>query len=54
MLRVGTVTVDTIGCPDPWQPTIDVLRAGPVRFTIVATRLTLTAGRAGVAAVASS
>jgi heat shock protein HslJ len=54
VLRIGTVTVDTIGCPDPWQPTIDVLRAGTVRFTIVATRLTLTAGRAGVAAVASS
>jgi heat shock protein HslJ len=54
VLRLGTVTVDTIGCPDPWQPTIDVLRSGTLRFTIVATRLTITAGRTGLGAVAAA
>lgn len=49
-LRFGTLTVDAIGCADPWQPTVDVLRAGTVRLTIVASRLTLRAGSAGLAA----
>ena len=52
VLQFGAVTVDAIGCPDPWQPTIDVLRAGTLRFTIVATRLTITSARFGVGAVA--
>jgi heat shock protein HslJ len=49
-VRFGTVTVDAIGCPDPWPATVDVLRAGSVRWTIVAARLTLRADRAGVSA----
>jgi heat shock protein HslJ len=52
VLRLGAATVDTIGCPDPWQPTIDLLRSRTVRFTVAATRLTLAAGRTGLGAAA--
>lgn len=52
ILRLGTLTVDAIACPDPWQPAIDVLGSGTVRSAIVASRLTLSAGRAGLGAVA--
>ena len=51
-LRFGEFVIDAIGCPPPWQATVDVLRAGDARYSITAARLTIAAGALGVAAVA--
>jgi heat shock protein HslJ len=50
-LTFGDVVVDAIGCPPPWEETLEVLRRGEARYSIEAARLTITAGDIGVAAV---
>ena len=52
VLDLGEVLVDAIGCPVPWDATIELLRQGRIDFEIEATRLTLAAGDAGISAVA--
>ncbi|MEX2393152.1 MAG: META domain-containing protein [Actinomycetota bacterium] len=44
--------VDDIGCPLPWQETLDVLRAGNTTYSIEASRLEIEAGSQGIGAVA--
>ena len=51
-MRFGEFVIDTIGCPPPWDATVELLRAGEAHYSITAARLTLTAGDVGVAAVA--
>lgn len=50
-MRFDEFTVDTIGCPPPWDTIIEVLRRGEVRYAITADRLTLTAEGVGIAAL---
>lgn len=51
-VRFGEFVIDTIGCPPPWDATVELLRAGDARYSITAARLTLTASDVGIAAVA--
>ena len=51
-VRFGEFLIDAIGCRPPWEATVELLRAGEVRYSITAARLTLIAGDVGVAAVA--
>ncbi len=51
-LRFGELVVDAIGCPPPWETTVELLRAPDARYSITAARLTITAGGIGIAAVA--
>lgn len=51
-VRFGEFVIDAIGCPAPWEATVELLRAGDARYSITAARLTLTAGDVGIAAVA--
>jgi heat shock protein HslJ len=52
MLGLSDFAIDAIGCPQPWEATVAVLRSGKARYSITATRLTITAGKIGIAAVA--
>ncbi|MEO8694191.1 MAG: hypothetical protein ABI658_11780, partial [Acidimicrobiales bacterium] len=51
-LRFSEFAIDTIGCPPPWEATVAVLRSREARYSITAARLTITAGKIGIAAVA--
>jgi heat shock protein HslJ len=53
-LDFGGFTVDDIGCPSPWQETLNVLRAGETTYTIEASRLTIEADTKGIGAIAKS
>ncbi len=52
VLHVGEVVVDAIGCPTPWDATVQLLRTGRIDYAIEATRLTLTTEEVGLSAVA--
>jgi heat shock protein HslJ len=49
-LRFGDFAVDAIGCPSPWEATLSILRKDEARYSITASRLTITAGSIGIAA----
>lgn len=53
-LTFGDFAVDAIGCPPPWEATLEVLRAGEVSYRIDAARLTLDAGPVGISATAEA
>lgn len=44
--------VDGIGCPGPWNETLEVLGAGEATYTIEAARLTIRAGDRGISLAA--
>lgn len=52
VLELGDATVDLIGCPAPWNAVVQLLGAGHLDYSIEASRLTLTSGDAGIAAIA--
>jgi heat shock protein HslJ len=51
-LRFGELTIDSIGCPPPWDAVVELVREGEASYSIEAARLAVTAGDVGIGAVA--
>ncbi len=49
-MRFGDVTIDAVGCPSPWAPTVDIIQAGEASYTITGARLTITVEDIGIVA----
>ncbi len=52
-LRFGDVTIDSVGCPPPWEAIVAVLRAGEASYAITGARLSITATDVGIGALAT-